>query len=509
MLTRVVTSAEMREIDRISIEEIGIPSSVLMNNAGKAVAEFIERDFPGKSITIFCGTGNNGGDGFTAAYYLFNMGYVPCIYLSGKMAKVSETSGIFLGLCRKSGIAVHEINNDSISSISVPSGSVIIDAVLGTGFEGAAKGIPLAFIKSINESSAPVVSVDIPSGLSSDGMMPEGEFVKADYTITIGLPKISLVTYPCKEFCGKVTVADIGFPPSLTTDDKLKVTLINDDLFRTINIYNNIPDMHKGDRGHTLLAGGFEGMEGAVLMTASALFNTGCGLLTIATCEKSRNIIAGKIPEAMTVSFPPDHESFRPGEFFASAKFTSLVIGPGLGRTVYAEKIFYRIIMSLEASGVKRVLIDGDGLFHLAGFLKKDKLPRGIDYIITPHFMEASRILNKDINIIKNNRLKNCRELAEYTGCVTVLKGPASVISDGNRSFVNTTGNNGLATAGSGDVLSGIVGSLISMNIPVLDAAIAGVYVHGMCADIYSETGIVSTMKASDIINNIRAAINR
>jgi NAD(P)H-hydrate epimerase len=200
MITRVVTSSEMREIDRISIEEMGIPSAVLMNNAGRAVADFIAGKFPGRKITIFCGTGNNGGDGFTAAYYLFNMGFSPVIYLSGKADRVSETSAVYLGLCRNTGIEIHETDEKSLSSVSVPQGSIAVDAVLGTGFEGSAKGIPLEFIRIMNKSLVPVVSVDIPSGLPSDGKMSGGESVRADYTITIGLPKISLVTWPCREF---------------------------------------------------------------------------------------------------------------------------------------------------------------------------------------------------------------------------------------------------------------------------------------------------------------------
>lgn len=508
MITRVVTAGEMKEIDRISIEEIGIPSSVLMNNAGKAVADFISREFPGRSVCVFCGKGNNGGDGFTAAYYLFNMGYNVTVYLSGSKDEVPETSGIFLSLCRKSGIEIHEVNGGSLSSVSLPPDCIIIDAVFGTGFDGAARGIPLEFIKKINETGVPVVSVDIPSGLPSDGKAPGGESVYADYTITIGLPKISLVTYPGKSFCGKLITADIGFPSSLTSSDKLKAALINDELIRIVNINNCTPDIHKGDRGYPLFVGGFKGMEGAALMTASAMFKTGCGLMTIATEENSRNIIAGKIPEAMTKSLPNDPEMFFPEEYFKSSRYTSLIIGPGLGRTIYAEKIFYRIIKSLAAIGIKKVLIDGDGLFHLAGFLKKGRLPEGIDYVITPHFMEASRIISRDIDEIRNDRFTNCIEIAGYTGCVTVLKGPASIVSDGNRVCINTTGNNGLATAGSGDVLSGIIGSFMNTGIPVFDAAITGVYIHGLCADIYSMSENVLTMNASDIIQNIRSAIN-
>ncbi len=507
MITKVVTAQEMREIDRIAIDEIGIPASVLMNNAGRSIADFIETKFKEKQISIFCGSGNNGGDGFTAAYYLSNKGFIPVIYLSGKKEQVSETSKTFVNLCEKMNIKIYEIDELNLSTIQLPVDGIIIDAILGTGFIGTTKGIPLEFIKIINKSGNVIVSIDTPSGLSSNGETPSGDCIKSDYTITIGLPKISLVTYPCKSFCGELIIQDIGFPSILTSDKKLKVSLIDEGLFETITIINSEPDIHKGDKGHTLLIGGFTGMEGAVLLSASALFKSGCGLATIATVNRSRDIIAGKIPEAMTISLPEDPDSELLSELFKTKKFKSVIIGPGLGRTIYSERIFKNTLQLLNNSDVKRILIDGDGLFYLADFLKKEKLPENMEFIITPHFMEASRVLNKDIDFIKNNRLQSCIELAKNTGCITVIKGPASIVSNGDTSFINTTGNNGLATAGSGDVLSGIIGAFMNLNIGAIEAAAAGVYIHGLCAEVYSETQAVSTMSASDIINNIRKVI--
>lgn len=507
MIIKAVTYGEMQEIDRISIDEFGIPASVLMNNAGKSVAGFIKEKFTDKKIIIFCGTGNNGGDGFTAAYYLANTGTIPDIYLAGKKDKVSETSKIFLNLCEKINIPVTEIDTVDMSSITITPGSIVVDAILGTGLSSEPRGIPAGCIKLINGSGSITVSIDIPSGLTADGEKPSWECIKADFTITIGLPKIALATYPCKSFCGELIIQDIGFPAVLTTNEKLKVTLINDSLFKTFNLRDSQPDVHKGDRGYTMLIGGFTNMEGAAILTASALFNTGCGLLTIATEAKSREIIAGKIPEAMTFSIPDDPESPQLIEIIKSKKIKTLIIGPGLGRTDYSEKIFINVIKSLTSTEISRVLIDGDGLYHLADYIIKEKLPDNIDFIITPHFMEASRLLKKDIDQIKNNRLKSCKELALHTGCVAVLKGPATVVSDGDISFINTTGNNGLATAGSGDVLSGIIGSMINRDITAIEAASAGVYIHGLCADVYSENSVISSMRASDIINSIRTVL--
>lgn len=507
MTIKAVTYEEMREIDRISIDEIGIPAAVLMNNAGRSIAEFIEKRFKDKKIVFFCGTGNNGGDGFTAAYYLFNKGITPEIYLSGKKTRVSEISAVFMKLCEKCGIGINEVDENNLSSIKIPPDSIIVDAILGTGLTEAPSGLPRKLIRIINSSDNITVSVDIPSGLSADGDAPPGDCVLADYTITIGLPKISLVTYPCRTFCGELTIQDIGFPVSLTSDEKLKVSLTGNGILKNYFLNNSEADIHKGDRGHTLLIGGFSNMEGAALLAASALFNSGCGLVTIATSGESREIIAGKIPEAMTLSLPDDPDTDRLPELFKSKRFTSLLLGPGLGRTPYSEKIFNNVIKSLHSSGIKKVLIDGDGLFHLADYITRDKLPGNTDYIITPHFMEASRLLKKDIDTIKNSRLKACKELSLATGCITVLKGPASIISDGNKSYINTTGNSGLATAGSGDVLSGIICALMNADTSVIESAAAGVYIHGLCADLYSETSPSRTIRASDIINIIRAVL--
>lgn len=503
-----VTAAQMREIDRISIDEIGIPAYVLMNNAGKAIADYIINRFNCR-VSVFCGAGNNGGDGFTAAYYLSNAGFDVRLYLAGKKGKVSETSRIFMNLCENIGVKINEIEDSDAGSVKIDNGSIIIDALLGTGFEGIVRGIPQKLINIINSSvDCMVVSVDIPSGMNSDGELPAGDFVKADITVTIGLPKISLVTYPCREYCGQVIVEDIGFPSYLTAPEKIKSVLITEKLLKSFNIQKDLPDTHKGERGHSLLIGGFKGMEGAALLAASAFFKTGCGLLTILTTAESRNILAGVVPEAMTLSLPDDPFSDEFKNLIESGSYRSVVIGPGLGRTIYSEKIFTNFIKYSAISKIKRVLIDGDGLFHLAEYIKNNKLPSNVEFIITPHFMEASRLSGLTVSELKHNRFTSCKNLTHLTGCVTVLKGPSTIISDGDYTYINTTGNSGLATGGSGDVLSGIIGALMNRELTIIQSAAAGVFIHGLAADIFSEKTIAATMSASDIVNNIRSAIS-
>jgi NAD(P)H-hydrate epimerase len=503
---KVVTAEQMRLIDKTSIEDYLIPGYILMNNAGKSIADFIADKIKVKKIAVFCGKGNNGGDGFAAAFYLHNSGFNVELYLAGYKKDVSPASDLFLRICDKSGIPIHEIRDEDNPEFTPDENTAIIDAVTGTGFSGTPSGTVHKFINIINSSGCTVFAADIPSGLPADGGEPCGPAVYADYTITMGLPKISLVTWPGAEYCGNVYAADIGFPPEFTESSTLKVSLTDE------VIVMNLPctleaESYKGKRGHTLIIGGFSGMEGAALLTASALFKTGTGLATLLTDCEARKITAGKIPELMTISFPDIPEKSRIVELIDNEKYSSLIIGPGMGRTGYASMIFTIVIDNLPLTKIKKVLIDGDGLYHLSIYLKEKKLPENIQFIITPHFMEASRISGKAVEEIMASRLESCGEIAAYSKTVCLLKGPGSIISDGEYSVINTTGNPALATAGSGDVLSGIIGSFMNMDIPLIQAGAAGMYIHGLCADIYLSENPQYTMKAGDIIDRIREAL--
>lgn len=504
---KVVTAGQMREIDRSAIEDFSIPGYLLMNNAGKSIADFVAQNFPHVFVEIFCGKGNNGGDGFAAAYYLHNSGFQVQIHLNGKKNEVSETSALFAGICEKSGIIIHEYSSEHITFKNNNSSSVIIDALTGTGFTGSAEGALLDLINMINSSNRTVVSADIPSGLPSDGTAPSGAVIRADYTITMGLPKISLVTCPGASYCGEVITADIGFPSELIKSTSIKTSLTENSLVRDLP-FPDYYDTYKGLRGHTLIIGGFAGMEGASILTASALFSAGAGLVTLLTDHEGRRAIAGKVPELMTDSFPEIPERSKIIDLLNPVKYSSLIIGPGMGRTGYAAMIFTIVMENLEKTSIKKVLIDGDGLFHLSAYLRNKKLPENMKFILTPHFMEASVLSGKPVDNIRSSRLRSCVELAEYTGAVSLLKGPSSIISDGEYSFINTTGNSSLATAGSGDVLSGIIGSFMNMDIPLLHAGAAAMYIHGLCADIYRLEKIGMTMKAGDIIKQIPHALH-
>lgn len=510
---KVVTASEMQEIDRISIQELGIPGEVLMGCAGKAVADHLQEAWPlVKRIAVFAGTGNNGGDGFVAAYHCAQHGIEATVYLVGDENRISATSRIYYSLCVKAGIPVTAVSDPG--ALDLEGYDCIIDAILGTGSSGEVRGIAADVIRAVNDSDAPVLSVDIPSGLGSDGAAPEGEAVIADRTVTIGLPKRSLVTYPGKEYAGILHVADIGFPAYLTSSDRLKNELIDDDFFRTNAIraieaeYCSNPDAHKGARGHLLIVGGFETMEGAAMLSASAALETGVGLVTLLTTAAGRQAIAGAIPELITMALPASGEDTPAAlrTLLATRKYNAVVIGPGMGRTDFSYRVAESVFGSLASLGIKRAVVDGDGLFHLAEYIKKNRLDPAVEWIITPHFLEASRFLGISVEAIKDDRPGAAALLSQKMSCTAVLKGPATIVSSNGSQFINTTGSAALATAGSGDVLTGIIGALLLRRYTAAHAAACGVWIHGRAADRFCDARACDVLKSSDILSCIRSA---
>jgi ADP-dependent NAD(P)H-hydrate dehydratase / NAD(P)H-hydrate epimerase len=506
---KAVTAREMQRIDSVTIGEYGVPGEVLMGLAGRAVFDRMRQLYPAhRNIAVFCGTGNNGGDGFVAAHLLHNTGVHVRVFCAGPEEKLSKSSHLYCTLCRKEGIEVTHSDSGTAAMIDLSRCDCVVDAIFGTGFRGPAEGITASLIEAINSWHGPVVSIDLPSGLPSDGEIPSGPVVRAAHTVTIGLPKISLVTFPGMEYAGSVSVADIGFPRILSESEDLLTDLV-DEGFCAKRLRKTEPgDINKSQRGHLLLMGGFTGMEGAIIMTALAALKTGVGYISLITDEMARHAIAGSIPELMTAGLDLTLLQRDPDGFFkdldgrlAARRHDTLVIGPGMGRSTAAADIFHHVIRFLPGYGITRVLVDGDGLYHLSGYLEKSALPGDIEFLLTPHLMEASRLLRIPVDEVRENRFSRSRQCAGKTGAVTLLKGPGTVISDGSRSLINTTGNPALATAGSGDILSGIIGALMLRDISVLEAAGIGAYLHGRAADRFVSDAEIRSMRATDLLD--------
>jgi len=501
---KVVTAAEMVRIDRTAIDEYGIPGELLMAYAGRAVVDVIlDRFSDAERFVIFAGGGNNGGDGFVIAWLLHNMKKHVTVYFFGDEKRISDTSAVYFNICKEVGVEVKAALDLDPHKISFHGTDLIVDALFGTGFTGTPRGAAGQCIEAINKSGKPVCAVDIPSGLPSDGEAPAGSAVRADCTVTMGLPKVALVTWPGREYAGELFVADIGFPKSLTESEDLKVRLIDRAATRDFFLPSQTEDVSKADRGHLLLIGGFDGMEGAIMMTARAALETGVGLVSLMTTPGARQIIAGIIPELITLETPETGGSEPLTELLTGRRYDALVIGPGLGRTDTAQSIFYTMMEILDGLGIRRVLIDGDGLYFFASWLKKNKLPSTIDCIITPHFMEASRITGTSVDEIRRDRFGAARSLADETGAVAVLKGPASIIAGSEQTGVNASGNAAMATAGSGDVLAGIIGALLLKKKDVFETACAGTWLHGSAGDGALKERGKESLKATDIIEFI------
>ncbi len=535
---KVVTAEEMQNIDRITINETGIPGEVLMGYAGKEIAEHILEYIPmARRIAVLSGTGNNGGDGMVIAYFLSRQPVHVTLYVTGPPEKLSPTSSIYYTACKNSGITiVHLDENSDLSMSGIDTHELCVDAMLGTGFKGEPRGVIGKLIDYINDIEIAVLSVDMPSGVPSNGDEPEGAAILADCTITIGLPKISLVTWPGINYAGVVYLVDIGFPTALLESDGIRCELIDDEYMNTHFYLPVDPDMHKGQRGHLLMAAGFDGMEGAAILTAMSAFETGLGLGSLLTTERSRSIIAGTVPELITHHMPTgvladavlvqvnDESDIEKHEKDLNTLYTeidvviqrlldgrtynSVVLGPGLGRTLLSHAFFVSMLKALHENDIRRLVMDGDGLFHLsiARHMVKDYIMPS--WIITPHFMEASRLIGIDVDEMKRNRVASAEKLAEMTGMVSLLKGPATVVSDGNNTYINTTGNESLATAGAGDVLTGIIGSLLAQGHGPVSAAAEGAYIHGAAADLHVEKHKAAIMKARDVIDNIRPVLD-
>lgn len=512
---KVVTARQMQEIDRRTIAGMGMPGMVLMALAGKAVADEILAAYPAvQAVAIVCGKGNNGGDGMVAAWFLHNAGRAVQIYLAAAADALADEPRAYCRFCRELGIPVSECAAMPEGLPAFDDVDLIVDALYGTGFHGTPPPAIGAVITAINDSDLPVVAIDLPSGLGADGAAPEGEAVIADLTITIGLPKLSLVTYPGKEYTGRLVVADIGFPVQIVNDAAIATELIDGEYCNSIHAaaresaYSGAPDADKHSRGHVLVIGGFDGMEGAGIMAAAAAFQTGAGYVTLLTTEEARRAIAGRRPELMTAAIPDAVLDGRTANgasigqwvarFLAARRYDCIIAGPGMGRGAGARTLLAAVLDAIPAAGIRALIVDGDALYHLP-----DVAQAGLGacaMIVTPHRGEAARLLDVDRGFVDRDRPANATALARRYGAVAVLKGPATIVTDGTLVRVNTTGNPALATAGSGDVLAGIIGALVLRGHAPLDAAALAVYLHGAAADRLAASGH-DLIKATDLLD--------
>jgi len=505
---KVVTAQEMRDIDKKTIEGLGIAGYVLMERAGGAVAFKIRELFEKRKVIVLAGGGNNGGDGIVAARELYNLGWNARVLLLAREERLSHDCGEQYAIAGKIGVPVEFRERVTAGDLH---GAIVVDALLGTGLHKDVEGSMADTIRFLNGSHAPVVSVDIPSGISSDTGHVMGVAVRAGYTVTFGLPKRGHVLYPGADYTGRLFIENIGFPASLLDSDDLRVEL-PERLFISSLVPERKRYSHKGSYGHVLIVAGSRGKTGAAFMAAKSCLRAGAGLVTIGVPESLFDVFQSRVTEEMTLSLPDRGDgslSSLAAEVifgFLSERADVLCIGPGIGVSGETE----RLLEELLRNSKRPVVIDADGLNSIRdpSAMKDSKVP----LILTPHPGEMARLLKggteqKIIKKVEGDRISVALDFSVGTGTCLVLKGVPTVIAGPEgRAFVNPTGNPGMATGGAGDVLTGMIASFLGQGLRPLHAAVLGVYMHGLAGDLAAGDKGEHSLIASDIIDALPEA---
>ena len=502
----------MREIDRKAIEDFGIPETILMENAGLESLHYLNEclgSLDGKRIAVFCGKGNNGGDGFALARHLHISGRDCVVYLLASKEELKGDAKLNMEIYAKIGGRIKELKTDSdIKKHKIPilHADAYVDALLGTGINAPLTGIYKTIVEKMNEWRRFCLAIDIPTGLSSDAGAELGLHVKADATIALGFPATGMAFYPAAASVGKLKTVNISFPQQVLDESEFDAWLLDSDYIKG-KLPARPPDAHKGHFGHAVVTGGSTGMGGAIGLAALAALKVGAGLVTAAVPKVLSQQFELTIPEV--ISFHLGDSLGNPDNAEAITSFcrdkSALLIGPGMKRGSILTDIVTEIVESVEVP----IVLDADGINNLApnkGALKKAKSP----VVITPHPGEMAHLTGKSAKEINSDRLGTAREFSKEYNCITVLKGARTVIaSPDGTAYINATGNANLASGGSGDVLSGMITGFISQSLSPVDAAIVGVYLHGLAADIYTETENQFSLSASDLLEYVPKAITK
>jgi NAD(P)H-hydrate epimerase len=510
---RVLTTGQMREADRRTVEDIGLPSIVLMENAGRQTVAAMEAAFDALAtsrVAVLCGRGNNGGDGFVVARTLAQRGVEAMVFLLGSVAEVQNDARINLEVLGHIGMTVIEITNAQeweLHFSEVSECDVIVDALLGTGFRGRLTGLLETVVADVNELGVPVVAIDLPTGLSADTAELPGEAIEATMTVTLAAPKIPLVFPPADSRAGDLVIADIGIPaPILDELEGPHLELLTRERMRGI-LPARAAESHKGDFGRVLIVAGSLGRTGAAHLAALGALRSGAGLVTVATPRSCLPILASMGAEYMTVPLdetPAGTVDFSALERVLEFNADVMACGPGLGQDPGTSAFVQGL---LERCGVPLVL-DADALNAFASEPERLAGRDGVDVIITPHPGEMARLINGTIEAVQHDRLAHAREFATAHRVHVVLKGHRTVIAgpDG-RSFVNLTGNAGMATGGTGDLLTGMIAAWFAQLLDAEAASKLSVYLHGAAGDLAAADEGQIALTASDVASHLGDAM--
>ncbi len=512
---RILNTAQMREADRFTIEEVGIPSLVLMENAGRQVVAAMEAacqtQLNGR-VAVLCGRGSNGGDGFVVARTLLQRGIDTAVFVLGPLAEVRGDARVNLDILGRVGATVVEIGDEQgweLHFSEISQCTLIVDAIFGTGLKAPISGMLETVIADVNASDVPVVAVDLPSGLSADTPHVVGDCMHASMTVTLAAPKLPLVLPPGEAHAGDVVIADIGIPHDVIESlDGPHVELLTPEQLRGI-VEPRAADSHKGDFGRVTVIAGSRGKTGAAHLAAMGAVRSGAGLVTVGTPASCQPIVASMAAELMTEPLAEDERGT-----IAAAALTRvlamthdvIVCGPGMGRTPGVGE-FVRAL--LERATVPLVL-DADAISVLASDPGRLTGNEERDVIITPHPGEMARLLGAEIDDVQANRLQVASDFAAAHRVYVVLKGHRTVIATpAGRVFINHTGNPGMATAGTGDVLAGMIAAWLAQLLDAEAACRLAVFLHGAAGDLAEAHEGQVGMTAGDLLAHVPAAFTQ
>ncbi len=485
---RVVTSAQMRELDRRTIEEIGIPGAVLMENAGRGAASVLLASFAGLRegpVAVVCGQGNNGGDGFVVARVLAQRGIAAKVFILAPPERLTGDARLYFDVLRKMEVPVESLAETGVTARvrrQWREASCIVDALFGTGLARPVSGLYRNAIEAIGSSGRPVLAVDIPSGIDADTGRILGVAVKAQCTATFGFPKRGLFIHPGADHAGRIECVDIGIPAGLARELTPTEETIEAESFR--GRLARRPDSHKGNYGHLFVLAGSAGKTGAACLAALGALRCGVGLVTVGIPASLNEILEVKLTEAMSLPLPDTAKGTLSDEAldeilrFARGK-TCVAVGPGLGTEPEVERVIREVWTRVEAP----MVWDADGLNLLArnqDLRGRNRAP----VILTPHPGEMARLIGGTTRQVQEDRVGAAKALARGWGAVTVLKGSRTLVADPTgRLGINLTGNPGMAAGGMGDVLTGMIAALVCQGLDPYDAACLGVHLHGAAGD--------------------------
>ncbi|HUF18988.1 MAG TPA: NAD(P)H-hydrate dehydratase [Thermoanaerobaculia bacterium] len=507
VLMHIVTSDQMRRIDRRATDEYGIPSLLLMEHAAMAITETIRSRYPdAEAAAIFCGTGKNGGDGLAVARLLHNRGVTPIVLIIGERERFSGDSAINLEICRRLGLPMFDVTGGELLDTALARASetdVIVDALFGTGLNRPAEGIFGDTIRGMLSLRLPIVSVDLPSGLDASSHELLDPAIRAEVTVTFALPKVAHVFEPASSWSGEIVVADISIPRPAVDAEGVTLSLLTEDEIAEL-MPEREASSHKGTHGHLGILSGSAGRSGAAILACRGAVRGGAGLVTLLSDPETARLVDAVSIESMSRAIEPG-SGLVDQVLSAFEGFSAGVIGPGLPD----DEETYASIRELVGKLTLPLVLDATAINAFEGtpaLINPDEHPR----VITPHPGELSRLMGGTTAEINRNRVEAARAAAAASRCVVVLKGHQTLIADpAGHVSVNPTGNAGMASGGMGDVLSGLMGAWLARGEDPFDAACAAVYLHGLAGDLLRERSSDVGLAAMDLADSLPEAVSR